>query len=204
MKYLARTLAVVALLGAAVVTTGCFPLAATGLVVGSIALTDRRTLGAQTEDTMIEFKAERRISEQMRFPGGISVTSYNRRLLLTGQVSSEADKRRAEQLVREVDNVRQVHNELQVAGQPGLTSSAADATITAAVKAVLVEAKEVPAASIKVVTESGVVYLLGLVTQRESQAAIRVASRARGVQKVIAVFEVITEEELKRVSSRAG
>jgi osmotically-inducible protein OsmY len=204
MKYLARTLSVVALLGAAVVTTGCFPLAATGLVVGSIALTDRRTLGAQTEDTMIEFKAERRISEQMRFPGGISVTSYNRRLLLTGQVSSEADKRRAEQLVREVDNVRQVHNELQVAGQPGLTSSAADATITAAVKAVLVEAKEVPAASIKVVTESGVVYLLGLVTQRESQAAIRVASRARGVQKVIAVFEVITEEELKRVSSRAG
>jgi osmotically-inducible protein OsmY len=204
MKYLARTLAIATLLGATLLSAGCFPLAATGLVVGSIALTDRRTLGAQTEDTMIEFKAGRRISEQMRYPGGISVTSFNRRVLLTGQVANEADKRRAEQLVREVDNVRQIHNELQVAGQPGLTSAAADATITAAVKAALVEAKEVPAASIKVVTESGIVYLLGVVTQLESQAAVRVASRARGVQKVVAVFEVITDEELKRISTRAG
>jgi len=204
MKYLARTLTITLLLGTAVLSSGCFPLAATGLVVGSIALTDRRTLGAQTEDTMIEFKAQRRISEQMRYPGGISVTSFNRRVLLTGQVASDADKRRAEQLVREVDNVRQVHNELHTAGQPGFTSTAADVTITAAVKAALVEAKEVPAASIKVVTESGVVYLLGVVTQRESQAAVRVASRARGVQKVIAVFEVITDDELKRMSSRAG
>ncbi len=202
MNYLARTLVVMTLLGTTVLSAGCFGLAATGLVVGSLAITDRRTLGAQTEDAMIEFKAERRLSDQMRYPGGISVTSYNRRVLLTGQVANEADKRRAETLVGEVDNVRQVQNELNVSGQPSLTANAADATVTAAVKAALVEAKDVPAASIRVVTVSGVVYLLGLVTQRESQAAIGVASRARGVQKVVAVFEVITDEEQKRLSGR--
>ncbi len=202
MKTLARLLTVSVLIGSTVLTAGCFGLAATGLIVGSVAMTDRRTLGAQTEDTAIEIKAKSRIGDQLRYPGGISVTSYNRRVLLTGQVASEDDKRRAEQVARSVDNVRAVQNELQIAGQPGLTSTAADTTVTAGVKAALVEAKETPAASIKVVTEAGVVYLMGLVTQRESQAAVRVASRARGVQKVVAVFEVISEEEVNRLSRR--
>jgi osmotically-inducible protein OsmY len=204
MKYIARLLAVSLLLGSTAVTTGCVGLAATGLIAGSVALTDRRTLGAQTEDASIEIKAKLRINEQLRYSGGISVTSYNRRVLLTGQVASEDDKRRAERVARGVENVRAVQNELQVAGQPGLTSSAADATTTAGVKAALVEAKETPAASIKVVTESGVVYLMGLVTQKESQAAVRIASRSRGVQKVVAVFEVISEDEARRMSRRSN
>jgi osmotically-inducible protein OsmY len=202
MKYIARLLTTSVLLGSTALVSGCFGLAATGLIVGSVAMTDRRTLGAQAEDTSIEVKAKLRVNEQLRYSGGISVTSYNRRALLTGQVANEDDKRRAEQVVRGVDNVRAVQNELQVAGQPGLTSSAADATTTAGVKAALVESKETPAASIKVVTESGVVYLMGLVTQKESQAAVRVASRVRGVQKVVAVFEVISDEELGRISRR--
>lgn len=202
MKYIARLLTTSVLLGSAALVSGCFGLAATGLIVGSVAMTDRRTLGAQAEDTSIEIKAKLRVNDQLRYSGGISVTSYNRRALLTGQVANEDDKRRAEQVVRGVDNVRGIQNELQVAGQPGLTSSAADATTTAGVKAALVESKETPAASIKVVTESGVVYLMGLVTQKESQAAVRVASRVRGVQKVVAVFEVISDEELGRISRR--
>ena len=202
MKYIVRILTVSLLMASTVLTTGCIGLAATGLIVGSVAMTDRRTLGAQTEDTSIEIKAKLRVNEQLRFPGGVSVTSFNRRILLTGQVANEDDKRRVEQVVRGVDNVRAVQNELQIAGQPGLTSSAADATTTAGVKAALIESKETPAASIKVVTESGVVYLMGLVTQKESQAAVRIASRVRGVQKVIAVFEVISEEELGRIAGR--
>jgi len=204
MKYIVRIFSAFLLVGATVLTTGCFGLAATGLIVGSVAMTDRRTLGAQTEDTSIEIKAKLRINEQIRFPGGVSVTSYNRRILLTGQAANEDEKRRAEQVVRGVDNVRAVQNELQLAGQPGLTSTAADATTTAGVKAALIESKETPAASIKVVTESGVVYLMGLVTQKESQAAVRIASRVRGVQKVIAVFEVISEEELGRITRRSN
>lgn len=203
MKYLARTLAIATLLGATLLSAGCFPLAATGLVVGSIALTDRRTLGAQTEDTMIEFKAGRRISEQMRYPGGISVTSYNRRVLLTGQVANAEDKRRAEQLVARIDNVRAVHNELQIAGQPGLTATAADTTTTTAVKLAFAEDKEIPAGSIKVVTESGAVFLMGLVTQNEAQKASRVASRVRGVQRVVTVFEVISDAERDRMTKQA-
>lgn len=200
MKNIARLLTASFLLGSTVLVSGCVGLAATGLIVGTVAMTDRRTLGAQTEDTSIEIKAKLRINEQLRYSGGISVTSYNRRVLLTGQVANEDDKRRAEQVARGVDNVRAVQNELQIAGQPGLTSSAADATTTAGVKAALLESKETPAASIKVVTESGIVYLMGLVTQRESQAAVRIASRARGVQRVVAVFEVISEEEAGRSS----
>lgn len=202
MKNIARILTVSVLMASTVLASGCIGLAATGLVVGSVALTDRRTLGAQTEDTSIEIKTKLRINDQLKFPGGVSVTSYNRRVLLTGQVANEDEKRRAERVAREVDNVRTVHNELQIAGQPGLTSDAADATTTAGVKAALIESKETPAATIKVVTEGGVVYLMGLVTQRESQSAVRIASRARGVQKVVAVFEIISDEEVSRITRR--
>jgi len=202
MKNIARTLTVAALMGATLITSGCIGLAATGLVVGSVALTDRRTLGAQTEDTSIEIKAKLRINDQLRYPGGVSVTSYNRRVLLTGQVGDDDERKRAERLVRAVDNVRTVHNELQLSGQPGLAADAADAATTASVKTALIESKETPAASIKVVTEGGVVHLMGLVTQTESRAAIRVASRVRGVKKVVALFEVISEEEAGKLERK--
>jgi osmotically-inducible protein OsmY len=139
----------------------------------------------------------------MRYPGGISVTSYNRRVLLTGQVANAEDKRRAEQIVGRIDNVRAVHNELQIAGQPGLTATAADTTTTTAVKLAFAEDKEIPAGSIKIVTESGAVFLMGLVTQNEAQKAARIASRVRGVQRVVTVFEIISDAERDRMTKQA-
>ncbi len=199
MKTFATLITAASLLGSALALSGCLPLAATGLVAGALAANDRRTLGAQTEDTAIEFKAGSRLREAIKFPGGISVTSYNRKVLLTGQVGSDDDRRRAEQVVGRIDNVRSVENALQVAGQPALATSASDATVSASVKTALIENSDTKGFAIKVVTEAGTVYLMGVVSKLESERAAQVASRVRGVQKVVAVFEVISDEELARI-----
>lgn len=204
MKTSARLTLVAALLASALATSGCLPLVATGAAVGTMAALDRRTLGAQTEDQEIELRAANRMRDALKQPGGVSVTSFNRKVLLTGQVASEDDKRAAEAVVAGLPNVRsmQIHNELQVLGRPSLATSAADASITARVKAAFVEAQDLQANVIKVITESGTVYLMGLVSRREADRASDVASRVAGVQRVVTVFEYITEEEVKRASER--
>ena len=188
-----------AVAGALIVSTlalsGCFPLAATGVAVGTLAAMDRRTIGAQTEDQEIELRARGQLSQAIEQSSGISVTSFNRKVLLSGQVASTQDKTRAEQIVAALPNVRSVHNELQVLGRPSFTTTAADTSITARVKTALIEAPDLHANTIKVVTESGTVYLMGLVSQREASRAAQVASRVSGVQRVVTVFELISEEE---------
>lgn len=196
----------IAVAGALVVSTlamsGCIPLAATGVAVGTMAALDRRTVGAQAEDQAIELKARNQIGSVIEQSGGIGVTSFNRKVLLTGQVASEDDKRAAEAAVAGLPNVRSIHNELQVLGRPSLATSAADTSITARVKAALVDAQDLHANVIKVITESGTVYLMGLVSRREADRAAQVASRVAGVQRVVTVFEYITEEEAKRASEQ--
>jgi len=191
-----------ALIASTLAITGCVPLAATGVAVGTMAAIDRRTVGAQTEDQSIELKA----ADQIRATLGqssISVTSFNRKVLLTGQAATEQDKRNAERIVAAIDNVRSVHNELQVAGGPSLTSKAADTSITARVKTALINAQDIKGNTVKVITESGTVYLMGLVSRREADRAAQVASRVSGVQRVVTVFELITEEEAARLHGAA-
>lgn len=204
MKALVSILAAGAILGSALSLSGCLPLAATGMVVGALSATDRRTIGAQTEDTVIEFKAGSQLRDGIKFAGGISVTSYNRKVLLTGQVGSDEDRRKAEQIVSRVDNVRSVENALFIAGQPALSASASDAAVSAAVKTALVENSETSALHTKVVTESGVVYLMGITSRRESDRAAQAASRVRGVQKVVTVFEVLSDEEIARMTKQSA
>ena len=180
-----------ALVAATLSLSGCFPLAATGVAVGVLAATDRRTIGTQTEDTGIEVKAASRLREELKNAGGISVTSFNRKVLLTGQVAEAETKTRVEQIVKGLPNVSGVHNELQVSGRTGLGAATADTAVTAKVKTALIEDKDVPANSIKVVTESSVVYLMGLVSRNEGDRAARVASRVSGVTRVVTLFEYI-------------
>ncbi|MCC7059066.1 MAG: BON domain-containing protein [Burkholderiaceae bacterium] len=182
--------------------SGCLPLMATGAAVGTMAAIDRRTVGAQTEDQGIELKATNRLRQDLKEPGGVSVTSYNRKVLLTGQVASEEDKRTAESVVAGLDNVRSVHNELSISGRPSLETATADTLITTRVKAALFNAKDLQANTIKVITESGNVYLMGLVSRREGARAADVTSRVAGVQRVVTVFEYITEEEAARTAHR--
>ena len=199
MKRFVIVISAAAIAGSAMLLSGCLPLAATGMVAGALAANDRRTLGAQTEDTTIEFKAGARLRDSIRFPGGISVTSYNRKVLLTGQVGNDEDRRLAEQIVARIDNVRSVENALIVAGQPALSASASDAAVSASVNTALIDNSETKGLAVKIVTESGVVYLMGIASRKEADRVSQVASRVRGGQKVGGVFEIVSEEELARI-----
>jgi len=172
-------------------------LVAGAAVQGAVATVDRRTLGAQTEDKAITVKAETQMGDIVGDAGHVNVTSYNRKVLLTGEVRDEAMKRAVENRVRSVSNVESITNELNVAGPSSYTSRASDTLITSKVKLSLADKKTVPATAVKVVTEGGTVYLMGLVTQREGNIAADVAKGVSGVMRVVKVFEYISEEDLK-------
>jgi osmotically-inducible protein OsmY len=181
--------------------SGCIGLVLTGAAVGVLAVTDRRTIGAQTEDQGIEFKASDVIRTRLNSSGGISVTSFNRKVLISGQVLDEQTKREAESLVSKVDNVKGVFNELAVSGRASFGTNTVDAAITTKVKAFFLEASDLSPNVFKVVTESGVVYLMGITTQREGLRAAEVASRVSGVSKVVTLFEYVTDEELAKIEA---
>lgn len=193
-----------ALVAATLSLSGCFPLAATGVAVGVLAATDRRTIGTQTEDTGIEVKAASRLREELKNAGGISVTSFNRKVLITGQVIDDTTRQAAERIVAGVENVRSVHNELQVSGRVSLGTTASDATISTRVKAAFVDAKDLQANTVKVVTEAGVVYLMGIVSRAEGDRAAQVASRVSGVTRVVTVFEYASADEIARIERRSA
>jgi len=179
----------------------CFPLMAAGVATGTLAAADRRTTGAQLEDKTIELKAGHRVGK--RFPDGIhvNVNSYNRHVLITGEVLSADIKTEVESIVKGVENVAAVSNELELQGPSSLAARSGDALITGKIKASMVDTKELFANAFKVSTERGIVYLQGLVTEREGERAAEVASRVGGVAKVVKLFEYISEEELKRLAT---
>lgn len=192
------------LLFAGVVTTGltgCFPLAVGGAVVTGMVATDRRTTGAVVEDEGIELRAGNRIREVLGERGHVNVTSYNRQVLLTGEVPSAQDRSQVEQILAGVDNVRHIINELAVLGNSTLNQRSSDALVSGRVKASLVDAQDLSANAFKIVTERGTVYVMGRVTPREAKRATEVISGVSGVQKVVRILETITEEELARMVS---
>ena len=199
-KRVQRPLATALLCGAMLTSlTGCIELMVGGAVMGGVAAADRRTLGAQTEDKSIALKGESRIPSIVGDVGHVNVTSFNRRVLLTGEVRDEAMKNAVEREVRNIEGVESVANELIIAGPASYTSRSNDALITTKVKASLVDMKTISAASFKVVTENGTVFLMGRVTQREGTVAADVARGVGGVQKVVKLFDYISESELKQL-----
>lgn len=181
------------------VLSACAPVMIGGAVMGSFVAVDRRTAGAQLEDEGIEIRAARRIDANLGERVHVNVTSYNRQVLLTGEVPSEQDKQLVEQVVSRVDNVRAIINELAVLGHATLTQRSSDALVTGRVKANLVDAKDMVSSAFKVVTERGTTYLMGRVTPREADRATDIARNTSGVQKVVRLFELITEDELQRL-----
>ncbi len=166
-----------------------------GMVGGGLVATDRRTTGAQIEDESIELKAAAR-ARNLATLGRISITSYNRLVLITGEVPGEAEKAAIEQAVARVENVRGVVNELAVADNTRMGARSSDAVLSAKVKATFVDAKDVQANAYKVVSERGIVYLMGRVTEREAARGAELASSIPGVQKVVRVFDILSEDEL--------
>ncbi len=184
-------------LAASTLLPACAPLVVGGAMLGgTMMLTDRRTSGAQIEDEAIELKSHNRIHDVLGDRGHVSTTSYNRMVLITGEVPTEEDKVAVEQAVQRVENVRSIVNELQVSGTSSLTSRSSDAIITSKVKASLIDAKDLNANAFNVTTARGIVYLMGRVTEREANRGVEIARGVSGVQKVVRVFEIISEAEL--------
>lgn len=181
----------------------CIPLIATGVGTGIVATLERRSYGAQVEDSEIELRNLRDIRARYGDSVRTSTTSFNRWVLLSGAVPTEAIKADIEQITRRQPGVRHVVNDLYVGSVAGSFGSYTnDMATSTKVRARLIESRDVSAKNIKVVTEIGTVYLLGLVTQRESAAAIQIARSTSGVRKVIEAFEVISDEEARRLDPR--
>lgn len=178
---------------------GCVPLIVGGAVMGGLVATDRRTSGTVVEDEGIELKAAARIRENLGQRVHVNVTSYNRQVLLTGEVPSAQDKQLVEQVAAQTENVRNVVNELEVLGSSTLTQRSSDTVVTGRVKAALLDAKDLFSNSFKIVTERGTTYVMGRVTQREANRATDIITSTQGVQKVVRVLEIISEEELARM-----
>ena len=183
--------------------SACAPLIVGGAVGGALVAVDRRTSGAQLDDQGIELRSTNRLKDELGDARArVAVTSYNRRVLLTGEAASEAVKTQITQIVSGVPNVREVINELGVTSSPTLKERATDTLITGRLKEALVDAKDLSASAFKVVTERGTVYLMGRVTQREADRATDLARNTPGVSRVVRVLEIITEQELANMQPR--
>jgi osmotically-inducible protein OsmY len=201
LQRLAAATLVVAALGATL--SACAPLVVGGAAVGALVAVDRRTSGAQLDDQGIELRASNRLKDELGDARArVAVSSYNRRVLLTGEAASEAVKTQITEIVSGVTNVREVINELGVTNSPSLKERATDTLITGRLKASLVDAKDLAATAFKVVTERGTVYLMGRVTQREADRATDIARNIPGVSRVVRTFEIITEQELANMQPR--
>jgi osmotically-inducible protein OsmY len=184
--------------------TACAPLMVGSAVMSGLVAIDRRTTGIQLEDEGIELRTAQGLRQNLSAGAHVNVTSYNRMVLLTGEVGSAAERERAERLAKSQENVTSVVNDLAIEPASSLTQRSKDIIITGQIKALLLDAKDLQSNAFKVVTERGVVYLMGRVTPREAQRATEIArsGSVSGVSKVVRVFESITEEELKRISAQ--
>jgi osmotically-inducible protein OsmY len=188
-------------LGVALVAStlsACAPLLVAGAAGTVMVASDRRTAGTQLEDETIELRAKAAIRDQLGTRVRVDVTAYNRQALLTGEVGNAADKQAAERIVKAVQNVSSVVNDLVEASSPSLREQSADLVITGKVKAALID-KKVPITAVKVTTQRSVVYLMGRVTAAEAAQATEAARSVSGVQRVVRIFETISQQEFERL-----
>ena len=197
LKRLALSAALAGLFAGAL--TACVPLVVGGaLAGGSLIATDRRTSGTQLEDEGIELRAGARIRASVGDNTHVNVTSYNRQVLITGEAPSEREKQLVDQIVRGVENVGTVVNEMVIGPVSSLSRRSGDVLISGRIKASILDSKDLFLNAFKVFTENGTVYLMGRVTQREADRVTNIARATSGVSKVVRVFEVVTEDELAR------
>jgi osmotically-inducible protein OsmY len=195
---------ITALLAAAAVLAalqGCFPIFAAGVGTGVMLTLDRRSLGAQTEDESIEWKASARVGEGMRDRGHFNFTSFNRKVLISGEVVSAELKAEAGRIVAQIPNVEDVYNELIVGPSSSLADRSNDSFITSKVKSRSVDSGRFNPLHVKVVTEAGTVFLLGMLTQAEADAAIQIARTTSGVRKVVSLFEILTPIQARELDA---
>jgi osmotically-inducible protein OsmY len=196
----ASLLRAVAGLACAAAVAACAPIVVGAVAAGTaLVVTDRRTTGAQVDDQTIQLRLANELTAAFKNqPVHINVNSFDRKVLLTGEVPDEAAKGRAEEIARASQNVRAVVNELAIAAPSSLSDRTADTALSGRVRAAFVNTREIAFNSIEIVTERRIVYLLGLVTENEGKIAAQVASKVPGVQQVVKVFDVASQEEVDR------
>jgi osmotically-inducible protein OsmY len=189
------------LVGALVVPAlqGCFTVVAAGVTQGVMVAVDRRSVGTQTEDESIEWKASARVSEKFGDKVHVNFTSYNRKVLLSGEVPDEATRVEVDKLTSGVANVEGVYNELVIGPLTSFGNRSNDAYITSKVKSRSIDVGKFNPVHVKVVTEAGTAFLLGLVTQAEADSAVQVARTTAGVKKVVNLLEIITPAKAREL-----
>ena len=194
--------AAAALIAALPFLAGCVPaVIATGATVGVMSAQDRRSTGVQADDEGIEWKAAQSVPERYSQASHLNFTSFNQRLLITGEVPSEEAKAAIGEQAARIVGVKEVINETTVGPASSLSVRSNDSYITSKVKARLVDEKNLSATHVKVVTESGVTYLMGIVTDREAKVAVTIARTTEGVRKVVNVMEVRSDAEISRLTT---
>ena len=178
--------------------TACAPFLVAGVAGSALVATDRRTSGTQLEDETIELRASAKVRDTFGEKVHVNVTSYNRQVLLTGEVPSEQERQAVSAIVEKVENVKSVANELSAMPNASLGSRSNDLVVTGKIKATFIDSRDLFANAFKVVTERNTVYLMGRVTQREADSATALIRNVGGVNKVVRMFEIISEEELRR------
>ncbi|TDN68240.1 BON domain-containing protein [Paraburkholderia sp. BL10I2N1] len=202
---LARTTLVVSLAaGLAATLQGCVLALAGAAGGGALVATDRRTLGAQTEDREIQVKALSQINDNVPDASHVNVAVFNRRVLITGEVPSDTYKQKAEAVVRNINNVNAIINELAVAPASAFSSRTNDTYLEGRVKSALIAEKGISANYFKVVSERSNIYLMGLVTADEGNRGADVASRVPGVAQVVKVFQYIQPQEAAAANAAAA
>jgi osmotically-inducible protein OsmY len=179
---------------------GCFGVALGGAAGAALSVADRRSFGAQTDDAAIEVKAGQRMPADIQKCCHLNFTSFNRRVLITGEVTNDDIKKRVGAAVLNIENVEAIWNEAAIGGNSTLLSRSNDSFITSKVKGRFIDSKKFSANHVKVVTEAGVVYLLGIVSRAEADAAIQVARTTDGVKKVVSVLQIVSPAELNRIN----
>ena len=183
---------------------GCFPVVAAGAGVGVSAVVDRRSLGIQTEDENIELKAMTRAGELIDKQAHLNFTSFNLKVLVTGEVPNAEARAEVDRMVLAIPNVKRVYNETTIGPASSLMNRSNDSYVTTKVKSRSLDLAKFNPLHVKVVTEAGIVYLMGMVTEQESKAAIQVARTTTGVRKVVNLFEIISPTKAKELEANAG
>lgn len=179
--------------------SACAPVMLAGFAGTAMVASDRRTSGTQLEDETIELRGSARIRDALGERAHVNINSYNRQVLLSGEVATERDKQIVEGLLEKLENVKSVVNELSIMQPTSLSSRSNDLLLSAKVKASLVDSRDLFANAFKVVVERGTVYVMGRVTQREATSATNVIRNVNGVNKVVRLFDIISEEELRNL-----
>lgn len=191
-------------LGLLPLLSACVPaVIVTGAAVGVVSYHDRRSTGTQADDETTEWRARNRLPAVWRERGNVNFTAYNRRVLVSGEVPDERAREEIGALAAALDGVQKVHNELRIGPVSTVGERADDVLLSSRIKARLLDQKVVSSNHVKPVSERGVVFLMGIVSEAEAQAAIDVVRTTAGVAKVVSLFEILPASDIRRLDNQA-